>query len=79
LHPRGYTRHPSSKIEFPGTYAGLIEKIPYLRSLGITAIELLPINEFDETGVERINQQTGEQLFNFWGYDPLGYFTSKAS
>ena len=79
LHLRGYTKHPSSKVKFPGTYAGLIEKIPYLKSLGITAIELLPINEFDETGVERTNPQSSERLFNFWGYDPLGYFAPKAN
>ena len=79
LHPRGYTKHPSSNVNSPGTYAGLIEKIPYLKSLGITAIELLPINEFDETRLNRTNPQTGEQLFNFWGYDSLGYFAPKAS
>lgn len=79
LHPRGYTKHPSSNVNSPGTYAGLIEKIPYLKSLGITAIELLPINEFDETRLNRANPQTGEQLFNFWGYDSLGYFAPKAS
>jgi len=79
LHLRGYTKHPSSMVKFPGTYTGLVEKIPYLKSLGITTIELLPINEFDETGVDRVNPQTGEQLFNFWGYDPLGYFAPKAS
>ncbi|MCK4755282.1 MAG: glycogen debranching enzyme, partial [Calditrichia bacterium] len=79
LHPRGYTKHPSSNVDSPGTYAGLIEKIPYLKSLSITAIELLPINEFDETRLNRLNPQTGEHLFNFWGYDPLGYFAPKAS
>jgi glycogen operon protein len=79
LHLRGFTKHPSSLVNFPGTYAGLIEKIPYLKSIGITAIELLPINEFDETGIHRTNPQTDEQLINFWGYDSLGYFAPKAS
>jgi glycogen operon protein len=79
LHVRGYTKHSSSEVNAPGTYSGLIEKIPYLKSLGITAIELLPINEFDETGIQRTNPLTGEQLLNFWGYDPLGYFAPKAS
>jgi len=79
LHLRGYTKHPSSQTSSPGTYAGLIEKIPYLDSLGITTIELLPINEFDETGINRTNPTTGKKLFNFWGYDPLGYFAPKAA
>ena len=79
LHVRGYTKHPSSAVHYPGTYAGLIEKIPYLQSLGINAVELLPITEFDETGIHRRNSPTGEPLLNFWGYDPLGYFAPKAS
>ena len=48
MHVRGYTRHPSSKVKNPGTFAGIIEKIPYLRELGITAVELLPVTEFNE-------------------------------
>ena len=53
LHVRGFTRHPSSQVSKPGTFAGLMEKIPYLKSLGITAVELLPIYEFDETAPQR--------------------------
>jgi len=79
LHVRGYTRHPSSDVTYPGTYPGLTEKIPYLKSLGITTVELLPMFEFDETLVKRKNPLTGERLLNFWGYDPLGYFAPKAS
>jgi len=79
LHPRGFTKHPSSKVNYPGTYAGLIEKIPYLKSLGITALELLPVFEFDETRINRENPNTGEKLYNFWGYDPLGFFAPKAA
>ncbi len=79
IHLRGYTRHHSSKVEAPGTFRGLVEKIPYLKSLGITTVELLPIFEFDETLIERRNPFNGERLFNFWGYDPLGYFAPKAS
>ncbi len=79
LHVRGFTRHPSSNVTHPGTFSGLIEKIPYLKSLGITAVELLPINEFDESQIHRLNPVSGEKLFNFWGYDSLGYFTPKAS
>ena len=79
LHLRGFTKHPSSTAASPGTYAGLIESIPYLKSLGITAIELLPIFEFDETRIDRSNPNTKEKLYNFWGYDPLGFFAPKAA
>jgi len=79
LHVRGFTRHPSSGVQHPGTFAGLIEKIPYLKELGITAVELLPINEFQETDTRRINPFTGERLLNFWGYHPISFFAPKAS
>src|SRR3972149_3919705 len=69
LHVGGFTRHPSSGLEphRRGTYAGLIEKIPYLQSLGITTIELLPIQQFDE-------QNATPPLTNYWGYSPVGFF-----
>jgi glycogen operon protein len=79
LHVRGFTRHPSSGVSHPGTYAGLIEKIPYLKKLGITAVELLPVNEFEESDTNRINPVTGEQLLNFWGYNSISFFAPKAS
>jgi len=79
LHVRGFTRHKSSNIKYPGTYAGLIEKIPYLKELGITAVELLPINEFSEIDTNRVNPRTGERLLNYWGYHSLGFFAPKAS
>jgi glycogen operon protein len=79
LHLRGYTKHSSSKVSFPGTYTGLIEKIPYLKSLGINAVEFLPIHEFDETRISRVNPKTGKQLYNFWGYDSLGFFAPKSA
>ncbi len=79
LHVRGYTRHSSSGVQSPGTFKGLMEKIPYLRELGITAVELMPITDFDETAIERRNPVTGERLFNFWGYDPLGFFAPKVA
>lgn len=79
LHVRGFTRHESSNTKYPGTYAGLIEKIPYLKELGITAVELLPINEFSELDTDRINPHTGERLLNYWGYHSLGFFAPKAS
>lgn len=77
LHLRGFTRHPSSGVAFPGTYAGLVEKIPYLRSLGVTTVELLPVFEFDETEYAGRNPGTGERLFNFWGYSPVSFFAPK--
>ncbi len=78
LHLRGFTKHDSSGIRHKGTYLGLIEKIPYLKSLGITAVELLPINEFSETDSYLANPETGEKLLNFWGYNPVSFFAPKA-
>jgi len=78
LHLRGFTRHASSRVEHPGTYLGLVEKIPYLRDLGVTTVELLPIFEFDETDNRRRNPATGEWLLNSWGYMPLSFFAPKA-
>ncbi len=74
LHVRGFTKHPSSGVSSPGTYAGIVEKIPYLKDLGITAVELLPVHQFDEQETMRLNPLTGERLKNYWGYAPLGYF-----
>jgi len=74
MHVRGLTAHPSSGVSKPGTYAGVIEKTPYLTSLGITAVELLPVHQFDEQEVQRVNPLTGEPLKNYWGYASLAYF-----
>jgi len=71
---RGLTVHPSSKVAAPGTFSGLIEKIPYLKELGITAIELLPVHEFNENEIIRVNPKTGERLKNYWGYNSLSFF-----
>lgn len=79
LHVRGFTRHPSSEVAHPGTYQGLIEKIPYLQELGITAVELLPVTEFNENENLNRNPVSGEQLKNFWGYSPISFFAPKAS
>lgn len=79
LHVRGFTMHPSSKVAHPGTFRGLIEKIPYLKDLGITAVELLPVTEFDEMESDRVNPEDGTQLYNFWGYHPLSFFALKAA
>ena len=71
MHVRGFTRSSSSGVEHPGTYSGIIEKIPYLKSLGVTAVELMPVHEFPTNGF------WGEELprTNYWGYDPLAFFS----
>ena len=79
LHVRGYTIHNSSGVKAKGTFLGLTEKIPYLKELGITAVELMPITDFDETMIDRTNPRTGERLLNFWGYDPISFFAPKAA
>ena len=79
LHVRGYTIDSSSGVQCPGTYRGLVEKIPYLKALGVTAVELMPVQEFNEHDSQRTNPRTGERLKNFWGYDPLSFFAPKAS
>jgi isoamylase len=79
LHVRGFTQHPSSRAASPGTFLGLCEKIPYLRSLGITAVELLPVTAFNETDNPRRNPATGEPLLDYWGYNPLSFFAPKLS
>lgn len=73
VHVGGFTRHPNSGVsmEKRGTYAGLIEKIPYLKSLGITAVELLPVQQFDE-------QDVPPPLTNYWGYNPVAFFAPHA-
>ena len=78
LHVRGFTVDASSGVAHPGTYLGLIEKIPYLKDLGVTTVELLPVYEFDELEVERENPETGERLLNYWGYSPICFFAPKA-
>jgi len=78
-HVRGFTIHPSSGVEHPGTYRGLMEKIPYFKELGVTAVELMPVQEFNEHQVTGINPQTGQPLGNYWGYDPVVFFAPKAS
>ena len=78
-HVRGLTIHPSSAVTHPGTYLGVIEKIPYLQDLGITAIELLPVQEFNQNELTRHNPRTGELLRNYWGYDTVAFFAPKES
>lgn len=78
MHVRGFTQHSSSNVKSPGTFAGLIERIPYLKDLGINCIELMPIFEFDEFENSRTNPETGEPLMNYWGYSTVGFFAPKA-
>ncbi len=78
LHVRGFTRHPSSGVQHPGTFLGLCEKIAHLKALGVTAVQLMPALEFDEHDHGRRNPQTGAPLHNYWGYSPLSFFAPKA-
>jgi isoamylase len=78
-HVRGFTMHASSGAQHPGTYRGLIEKIPYLQDLGVTAVELMPVQEFNENQITAVHPQTGVTLRNYWGYDPVAFFAPKAS
>jgi len=73
LHVGGFTRHASSKVNNPGTFSGLIEKIPYLKKLGITHVELLPVMAFDEQDVPRGTSALG--LHNYWGYSTHSFFS----
>ncbi|MFF5212104.1 glycogen debranching protein GlgX [Streptosporangium sp. NPDC000396] len=73
MHVRGFTRSDTSGCAYPGTFSAVIEKIPYLKSLGITAVELLPVFDFDEQEVLRYGPD-GQPLRNHWGYDPFGFF-----
>ncbi|MBU6181495.1 MAG: glycogen debranching protein GlgX [Verrucomicrobia bacterium] len=79
MHLRGFTRHPSSGVKNPGTYAGLAEKIQSLADLGVNCVELMPVFEFDETENLRTNPTDGETLCNYWGYSTVGFFAPKAS
>lgn len=75
MHVRGFTYDPSSHSKSPGTFQAIVEKIPYLKSLGINAIELMPMFEFDECENKRVNPKTGEKLKNMWGYSTINFFT----
>ena len=77
MHVRGFTKDTSSKVEFPGTFAGIREKIPYLKELGITAVELMPIFEFDELKDKR--EVDGNTLLDYWGYNTVSFFAPNTS
>lgn len=74
MHVRGFTKSPSSSCFYPGTFRGITEKIDYLKDLGVTAVELLPVFDFDEKEVVSINPTTSQPLTNYWGYDPISFF-----
>jgi glycogen operon protein len=77
LHVRGFSCHPSSPASAKGTYKGLSEMIPYLKDLGVTAVELMPIQEFDESENINVNPSTGEKLRNYWGYSTITFFAPR--
>jgi isoamylase len=78
MHVRGFTASSTSGVQHRGTYAGLRERIGYLKELGVNCVELLPICEFDELENPRQNPLTGERLWNYWGYSTVGFFAPKA-
>jgi isoamylase len=77
-HVRGLTKSPTANSAYPGTFLGVIDKIPYLKSLGVTAVELLPIFDFDEHEVLRTTPD-GTALRNYWGYDPYSHFAPQSA
>ena len=79
VHLKGLSAHDSSGVAHPGTYRGVIEKIPYLQNLGVTSVEFLPVHDFDEFEFTRRDPVTGERLRDYWGYSTLCFFAPKAS
>ncbi|XP_048330331.2 isoamylase 1, chloroplastic isoform X2 [Ziziphus jujuba] len=75
MHVRGFTRHESSRTEFPGTYRGVVEKLDHLKELGINCIELMPCNEFNELEYFSYNSVLGDYKVNYWGYSTVSYFS----
>lgn len=79
LHVRAFTRHDSSGVQAPGTFAGLAEKASWLASLGVTAVQLMPVAEFEEADNPRTHPLTGERLLNVWGYAPLAFMAPRTA
>ena len=77
MHVRGFTRHRSSGVQYPGTFAGIVEKIPYLKELGITAVELMPVFEFD--AAIKARSVNGKQLMEYWGYNTVSFFAPNSA
>ncbi|EPS64233.1 isoamylase isoform 1, partial [Genlisea aurea] len=78
MHVRGFTRHESSMTEFPGTYSGVVEKLEYLKKIGVNCIELMPCQEFNELEYYSYNRVLGDYKMNFWGYSPINFFSPMA-
>jgi glycogen operon protein len=78
-HIKGLTANPNSGVAHPGTYLGVVEKIPYLKDLGVTSLEFLPLQEFNENEFDRTNPRTGKRLTNYWGYSTMAFFAPKGS
>ncbi len=74
MHVRFFTIHPSSRVKFPGSFLGILEKLDHLRELGVTTIELMPVFEFCTSANTNINPFTGRRLKDMWGYNPLAFF-----
>lgn len=74
MHVRGFTKHPSSNSSHPGTFLGVIDKIPHLLELGINAVELLPVQEFNEDEYRENHRNTKRNLYNYWGYSTVNFF-----
>ena len=77
LHVRGFTMHGSSAVLHPGTFEGLVEKLPYLLELGVNVVELMPIFEFDE--MQDYREVDGRKLYNYWGYNTVSFFSPNTS
>ncbi len=77
MHVRGFTKDASSGVKYPGTFAGILEKLPYLLELGVTAVELMPLFEFDE--LKDMREYQGNQLLNYWGYNTISFFAPNTS
>lgn len=74
MHVRGFTQDPSSEVAHPGTYLGIVEKIPYLKELGINALEVLPIHEFNEKEAMQVHPKTKQKMVNYFGYSTVNFF-----
>ncbi len=79
LHVRGFTRHKNAKVQHPGTFTGLIERLPYLNDLGVTTLEFLPVHEFDECECRFTNPATGGSNLNYWGYNTIAFNSPNAA
>ena len=77
MHVRGFTKDDSSGVKYPGTFAGMMEKIPYLKDLGVNAVELMPVFEFDE--IKENRKYNDKVLVDYWGYNPISFFAPNTS